>query len=181
MRMMRLAVTLALLGGLLVGPGAGAAAAETVTELDEQPERFHGRTVQVFGELVGDFGRRDGHVWTQLNDDAYGTAPLREGGSLAGGNTGIALAMPEEVFDEVLGRQAAPGGYRTRGPLVEVTAVFHYHDPERSGETWLEATSLKLIEEDRPLSEPHRFAYGLTGAVLGMLGVFLHFRNRRRL
>lgn len=171
-RMLVIAVTVVLAA---TGP---AARAQTITELDRDPDRYDERTVVVTGELVGDFGRRGDLVWTQVNDDGYVNAPLRGGGSLVGANTSLAVAVDHELFERELGSEA-PGGYRRRGPVVEVTAIFHYHDDARSGETWLEATHLTLVRPSLPLQEPNRVPLAVAGMVLGALGYVLHLRGRR--
>ncbi|MBN2113568.1 MAG: hypothetical protein JW785_05505 [Acidimicrobiia bacterium] len=148
------------------GSAFAAPAAVTVAELLADPTAYAGEAVVVRGELVGDFGeRRDGTVWTQLNGDPYAEAPLLGGGSLAGANAGIGVRIPSEAwpgFDR-------PGGYRLRGPVVEATGVWRYHDPARGGESYLDVTDLELIHEPLALEEempwlPLLLGFGLLGA-----------------
>ena len=150
----------------------------TMADLLADPESYSGQTVAVRGELVGDFGERaDGTVWTQLNGDPYAEAPLRSGGGLAGPNLGIGVRFPEEVwpgFD-------SPGGYRVRGPVVEVTGVWRFHDPDRGGETYLDATGVVLLAAPRALEEGVRWlplALGL--GFLGAAGAVTLAARRRR-
>jgi hypothetical protein len=137
---------------LLVVPAPASAEEVAVETLLSDPAAYEGE-VTVTGELVGDFGYRgDGWVWSQLNDDAYSVAPILEGGQLRGSNTGIGIRMPVELT-EGLGE---PGGYRLRGPLVEVTGIWRYHDPDRGGESFLEAGELRVVDPARTLEEgPH--------------------------
>jgi hypothetical protein len=74
----------------------------------------------VSGELVGDYGfRADGWMWTQLNSDVYSSKPLRESGSLEGGNVAIGVRIPVDMASGL----DSPGSYRQRGPLVTMTGV----------------------------------------------------------
>jgi hypothetical protein len=150
----------------------------TVAQLLDDPEAFAGVEVVVRGELVGDFGRRSGDwVWTQLNDDPYAYVPLLGGGSLAGGNAGIGVRIPDAMwpgFDE-------PGGYRVRGPLVELTGWWRYHDPERGGETYLDVSAISVIDGPRELQEGVRWVpLGVGAGLLGAaLALGLALRRRR--
>jgi len=168
---------------LMTAVPAGAAFREqapvrvTVAQLLGAPGDYAAAPVVVRGELVGDYGRRsDGTVWTQLNGDPYAEAPLLAGGSLAGANLGIGVRFPADVwpgFDR-------PGGYRVRGPVVEVTGVWRYHDPERGGESYLDATGLVLLAEPLPLEEGMRWLpLGLGLGLLGAAAVGLAVRRRR--
>src|SRR3972149_1152296 len=65
-------------------PRPAAAAEVTVADLLADPGAYAASEITLTGELVGDFQRRGEAVWTQLNDDAYVTAPLHAGGSLSG-------------------------------------------------------------------------------------------------
>jgi len=116
-------------------------------------------------------------VWTQLNGDPYAGAPLLAGGSLAGRNAGIGVHIPAEVwpgFDD-------PGGYRVRGPLVELRGMWRYHDPERGGESYLEVIELRVLEPPLALHEGMRWApLGIGAGLLGAaLGIGLARRRRR--
>lgn len=161
---MRRAIRVLVAGVALAGALASPAFAEEVSlaTLLEDPAAFEGE-VTVTGEIVGDYGfRGDGWVWAQLNDDSYARDPILEGGALTGSNTGVGLRMPHAMVDDL----GSPGGYRRRGPLVEVTAVWRYHDPARGGESYLEATSLLLIEPGRTLKEGPHWGNLVAGATL---------------
>lgn len=150
----------------------------TVEDLLADPEAHTATPVLVRGELVGDFGeRRDGTVWAQLNGDAYAEEPLRSGGSLAGANLGIGVRFPAGLWPGF----EQPGGYRVRGPVVELTGEWRYHDPGRGGESYLEVTGVVLLEEPLALEEgvrwlPLGLGLGLFGAA-AVLGAVL--RRRR--
>lgn len=154
-RLLLIAVLLVAALGMARVPAAAAPADEplrgeevTVAALLADPEAY--TRVVVRGELVGDFGvRDDGTVWTQLNDDPYVAAPIPGGGSRAGANVGIGVRIPPGLwpgFDQ-------PGGYRARGPLVELQGTWRYHDPDRGGESYVDVTALELLEEPMPLEE----------------------------
>jgi hypothetical protein len=167
----RVILVAVLVGGVLLGvvPAASADGGTppahfdevTVAEILAAPEAYAG--VVVRGELVGDFGvRDDGTVWTQLNGDAYVEAPIPDGGSRVGANIGIGVRIPAELwpgFDR-------PGGYRMRGPVVELQGIWRFHDPARGGESYLDVTGLELLEA------PRAFEEGVDWLVLG-LGVGL--------
>lgn len=152
----------------------------TVADLLADPGAYTdpGTVVVVRGELVGDFGRRrDGTVWTQLNGDPYAEAPRLAGGSLAGANVGIGVRIPPEVWPGL----ERPGGYRVRGPLVELTGRWRYHDPERGGESYLDVTGLKLLAEPMALEERMRWLpLGLGLGLLGAAAALGLGRRRRR-
>ena len=151
---------------------AAPASAVDLDELLDSGADHDGETIELTGELIGDYSVRSDGVWAQLNVDAYVDAPLLETGQLAGRNTGIGAHLPLEVFDEAWG---APGGYRQRGPIVTVTAVFRYHDPALQGDTYLDVVSVSLVEASMPLSEETpRNLLGLGIAAL-VVAFLLHF------
>ncbi len=174
--MMRVA-TLLFIAVLLVGPPAMAAESVSATMLLESPQTFDGQQVTVAGELIGDYGHRDdGTVWTQLNDDQYAFSPLRDGGRLLGGNVGIGIHGAADLFDGI----DPPGRYNRAGPLVIVTGIWRYHDPDRGGETYLEVGSLEIVRAGHPLNESVSTTTLLLGAVLifAAAGALLLARRR---
>ena len=151
---------------------AAPAAAVGLDELLDSGADHDGEKVELTGELIGDYSVRSDGVWVQLNVDPYVDAPLLETGQLAGRNTGIGAHLPLDVFDETWG---APGGYRQRGPIVTVTAVFLYHDSDLQGDTYLDVVSVTLVETSKPLSEETpRDLLGLGIAAL-VVAFLLHF------
>lgn len=132
--------------------------------------------VTVRGELVGDFQRRSEAVWSQLNGDAYVDAPLLEAGR-AGANVGVGIRIPNELFESLgVGK---PGGYRVRGPVVAVTGAWRYHDPDRSGESYLDVTEITLLEPERHLTEGIRWWALALGVALLAIGALPVIRRRR--
>lgn len=148
---MRVAILLVLSALLFVSALPASASRLETSELDASPSTWDGQRVTITGEIIGDYGRRHDVVWVQINDDAYSEAPLVETGELAGTNTGLGVRIPNSIFSESWG---SPGGYRTRGPIVEVSGVFRYADDETGGDTFLDATEIQLIEPARPLELP---------------------------
>jgi len=157
------------------------AAAQSVTPVEQLTAggaRYDDTEVTVAGELVGDFGvRNDGTVWTQLNDDSYADRPLRETGTHGEGNTGIGVRFDSSLaFD--LGQ---PGGYRWRGPIVEVTGIWHHHDVDRGGESYLDVTSFQVLEPARPLSHPAFWPWFIFGIGLLLVAYYLYWhKNQER-
>jgi hypothetical protein len=156
---------------------AQAAVAVDVADLLNDPESHEG-PVAVAGELIGDYGfRGDGSMWTQLNGDSYAAAPVLDGGELTGGNIGVAVRIPGDVA-ETLGD---PGGYRVRGPVVVVTGTWKYHDPDRGGESYVDAVDLLIVEPGHNLAEHPN--YWILGLGVGLIVIALALRKspiRRR-
>ena len=162
---------------LIALPGAGTHTEVTVADLLASGEAWAGERVTVEGELVGDYGfRRDGSMWTQLNGDAYVSAPLRGGGSAVGGNAGIGVRMPRGLAADL----GPPGRYGTRGPVVRATGTWRWHDPARQGESYLDVESIELIQEGRILPEKPNWVVGSVGAVLLLITAAVWPRPWRR-
>ncbi|HZD24598.1 MAG TPA: hypothetical protein VE569_14530 [Acidimicrobiia bacterium] len=159
-----------LTGILFLVPAVALAAEDvTVAEIVEMSAELGGVEVTVEGELIGDYGfRGDGWMWTQLNGDVYVDQPVPDGGAPVGGNTGIGIRMPTNLGEGL----DPPGGYRHRGPVVRVTGVWKYHDPERQGESYLEVQSLTVVESGRELGESANWTVIIVGALLLAAGVF---------
>ncbi len=160
---------------LLLATPAQAQATIPVSELSGAGAEYDSTEVTVEGELVGDIGeRRDGTVWTQLNDDSYARDPLRDSGTHDEGNTGIGVRIDGSLgyqFEQV-------GGYRWRGPIVAATGIWHHHDPERGGESYLEVTALEFLEAPRLLTDSSSsFAWAI-GGILIVAAALLYLRQR---
>jgi hypothetical protein len=146
----KLAVLVVLGLMVLVALPAVAQVEVSVEDLLADPEAFDGLTITVEGELIGDYGfRPGGSMWTQLNGDSYARAPVVEGGPLTGSNLGIGVRMPSAVGEQL----DPPGGYRVRGPIVRATGIWKYHDPDRGGETYLDAATVETTEPGEDLDE----------------------------
>lgn len=148
----------------------------SVSDLLANGEAYNNTPITVEGELVGDYGfRRDGFMWTQLNDDSYAREALVNGGPRTGANTGIGVRMPSS-----LGEDLDPvGGYRLEGPLVQLGGIWRYHDPERGGETYLDAADLVVIEGGRRLQEGPDWSVFALGVVLIGSSLVLWYQRRR--
>lgn len=169
---------LPLLAIMVMASPAGATEVEVAT-LDAEAEAWDGQRVTVDGEIVGEYSIRDGEIWVQLNDDGYVDEPLIENGSLQGGNIGMGVRIPEEAFP---GTYGAPGGYHTRGPIVEVTGVFRYADPGTGGDTFIDASSVTVVEPSRPIEAPDAEPGLLIASVVMIAaGAALWGRSRWRL
>jgi hypothetical protein len=165
---------------MVVLPSTVALAADEVevSELVQNSAEYAGREISIEGELVGDYGfRDDGWMWTQLNGDVYVESPLREGGAPAGGNVGIGVRMPTRLAASL----DPPGGYRQRGPIVQVVGVWKYNNAERQGETFFEVSTITVIEPGRPLHEDPNWPALATGVILLMaaLGTWVVTRSSR--
>jgi hypothetical protein len=172
----RLQVTLMAIVFFLVPAGAFAAEEVTVLEIVELASELGGEEVTVEGELVGDYGfRGDGWTWAQLNGDPYVFQPIREGGLPLGSNVGIGIRLPTELAEGL----DPPGGYRNRGPVVRVTGIWKYHDPERQGESYLEVESLSVREPGRQFDEEANWSVFVLGVVLLAAASFVAYLPRR--
>ena len=144
-----------------------------VNDLVNDPATYQGSVV-VVGELIGDVGfRRDGSMWTQLNGDSYAFDPVLDGGALTGGNTGVAVRIPEAAAANL----DPPGGYRVRGPIVQMSGTWRYHDENRGGESYLDVTSLAVVEPGHGL--PEHPNYWIMGVGFVLIGVALLLRRPR--
>ena len=147
----------------------------SVADLVADPGSYEGE-ITLEGELVGDYGhRRDGSTWAQLNGDSYATSPVAAGGPLTGPNVGVGVRLPTELAETLDG----PGGYRFRGPLVRLTGEWKYHDPARGGESYLEVTSVDVIERALRLDERPDWVVIVLGSVLLFLAGLVRIRGRR--
>ncbi len=167
----RIALVLMVVVGALAALSVPALAMTVpVVELLEDGAAYSGQEVTVVGELIGDYGfRRDGTMWTQLNSDSYALRPVVEGGPLRGPNIGIGIRMPAEI-----GRGLdPPGRYRLVGPIVVVTGIWKYHDPDRQGETYLDAQSVVLQAPGRDLAEHPNWAVYAAALALGVIAVVI--------
>ena len=165
-----------LLFSLLSVPAAFSQESVDVATLLETPTEYTGQ-VSVVGELIGDYGfRSDGSVWTQLNDDSYAVDPVLDDGALTGGNIGVAVRIPVALVDEL----DPPGGYRVRGPVVEATGVWKYHDPDRGGETYIDVIELTVIDPGRGLTEHPTWLVGAVGIFLIAYAIFMRRRTGPR-
>lgn len=170
--MRRLVAVLALLL-----PAVPAAAQELVevSTLYAEADAYDQQVVTIRGEIVGDYGDRGTTVWVQVNDDPYVDQPLGATGRLAGTNTGISVKLSAGVPATF----GAPGGYGTRGPVVEVTGIFRDLDPALGGLTFIEATEVELVVAAETVFEPGPdVPQAVLGAALTALGVLAMAQRR---
>ncbi|MCP4966365.1 MAG: hypothetical protein GY926_14170 [bacterium] len=173
---MRRFAALVLLLSLVGVPAASGQESVDVADLLEAPIDYIGE-VSVVGELIGDYGfRSDDSMWTQLNDDSYAFDPVLDDGALTGGNIGVAVRIPAELAASL----DPPGGYRVRGPVVEATGVWKYHDPDRGGETYIDVVGLTVVESGRGLTEHPTWLVGAFGFVLIAYAIFMRLRSGPR-
>lgn len=174
----RLLVMSFVMGALLVIGAQSAFASEVaVIDLIDDGAVFDGEVITVVGELIGDYGnRRSGVTWTQLNQDRYVIEPIAEGGKPVGANIGIGVQVPSELL---VGADR-PGRYRQVGPIVSLTGVWKYHDPDRQGESYLAVTTLDTVRSGESLSEPPDWLAAGVGVGLLIIGLGLLAMRRRR-
>jgi len=171
-------MVLLVIGLLLALPGVALGQSNAlvpISELLEDGARFDHVTITVEGELVGDYGfRDDGFMWTQVNGDSYARDALVDGGPRTGANVGIGVRMPSK-----LGEGLPPvGGYRLEGPLVHLTGIWRYHDPDRGGESYLDVSELLVVDEGRRLEEGPDWAVFALGVLLLATSLIMWRRNR---
>ncbi len=174
----RLAAVVLVMALMLLLPGTALAQDGVLvpaSDLLEKGALFDNVEITVEGELVGDYGfRDDGFMWTQLNDDSYARDALVDGGPRAGANVGIGVRMPS-----ILGEGLPPvGGYRLEGPLVQLTGVWRYHDPDRGGETYLDVSELFIVDQGRRLEEGPDWVVFALGILLLATSLVMWRRNR---
>lgn len=162
--------------------GEATAREVSVEDLMTNPESYEvsvAGEIVVTGELVLDFQHRGGWVWTQLNDDEYVASPLRENGTLFGGNVGIGVRFEAAAFDEA--GFVHPGGYRYRGPVVRARGEWRFRDELRGGESYLAVSSFDIVERERLLEEdvPIRTLIAAMALLLVGTGTSLARRMRR--
>lgn len=175
MRRIALVIVMLSLVGTPAALAQGAPIVE-VTHLLENPTEYVGEVV-VVGELIGDYGfRSDESMWTQLNDDSYVTDPVLDDGELTGANVGVAVRIPAAIAEQL----DPPGGYRVRGPVVEATGIWKYHDPDRGGESYIDVVSLIVVEPGRGLTEHPTYFVGAFGLVLITYAAFMRRRSGPR-
>lgn len=170
----------AVLAVLLLAHASPGPSDVSVEQLLADPASFDGSAngpITVTGEIVGDFQRRGDLVWLQVNGDAYVERPLREGGP-AGGNAGIGVRVRADLFDAA-GLSRA-GGYRFRGPVVQIVGVWHHHDESLGGESYLEASAFTVVERERSLDDEMPAVVLVTGLALLAAGVGVPLLRRLR-
>jgi hypothetical protein len=80
----------------------------------------------------------------------------------------------------ILGEGLPPvGGYRLEGPLVQLTGVWRYHDPDRGGETYLDVSELLIVDEGRRLEEGPDWVVFALGVLFLATSLVMWRRNRR--
>lgn len=146
-----------------------------VADLEEDPRMYDRRTVTVQGELVGDYSVRRSGVWLQLNDDPYALGPLADTNELRGGNVALGVLLPLSELGQL--ERQPPGAYGVRGPIVEVSGIFRYHDPSLGGETYLDAVEFRVVESARAIDHPVRRWPAVVGLTLVALAAILAART----
>lgn len=116
------------------------------------PDSFDGQVVEYIGEVVGDVLRRDDGAWVLVNDDAYAlqTGPLSGHTDFRGGNSGLAVWLPEEQADLV----DEPGNAERRGDVIRISAVVNRTDPRDGGGLTLRALQTEVLVEAQYLDTP---------------------------
>jgi hypothetical protein len=147
----------------------GTAPEVTSGQLHDCPQVYDGVHVRMRGEVVGGLLRRRGGAWVQLNDDLYGgpLGPLPGHRDYRGANSGVGVWLPNEL----VGHVTAVGGPGTRGDVLEVVGRFHRVDPVSAEVAIVRASSARLIEPGRPITDPVLPRRRLAAILLGLLAV----------
>ena len=72
-----------------------------------------------------------------------------------------------------------PGGYRWQGPIVELTGIWHHHDNDRGGESYLEVISFQVLQPARPLDDPAFWPLWIVGIGLVLVAFYLYWRRNQ--
>ncbi len=169
-RLVVMAFILVVLAGIFWSACGVALAAEEVTieELVSGMHAFDGKEVTISGEAVGDVMLRGDHGWVTVNDDAYSTRSVQEGGGFAGySNWGIGVWAPRAELEDI----HILGGYKNKGDQVRVTGIFHRACREHGGDTDIHASRIEVLEPGHPISHP--FNYWKLGVALALAALAL--------
>ena len=69
------------------------------------------------------------------------------------------------------------GGYRWQGPVVRVHGIWHFHDVDRGGESYLEVASFEVVQPARQLEDPAFWPLWLVGIGLVLGAYYLYWRK----
>ncbi len=132
--------------------------------------------------MIGDYGIRSDVVWIQVNTDVYVSLPLQDRRDAVGSNQGIGVRYPLRLHDDSWGQ---PGSYGVQGPIIRVEGVFRYNDSETSGETFVDATSIDLVQPSRTgVVRESETGIWVAAIVTSVAGIALYgsawLRRRRR-
>ncbi len=118
--------------------------------LVENANAWNGRVITFTGEAVGELMVRGDMAWVHVNDDAYKTRNLEEGGPLSGFNSGQAVWISAAQTRAV----GSYGDYTRAGDLIAVAGVFHAACREHGGDMDIHATSLAVLRAGRAVAHP---------------------------
>lgn len=150
----------------------------TASEIIECPDAFDGQIVDYLGEVVGDvLDRRDG-AWLLVNDDRYAleVGPLSGHREFAGGNTGLAVWVPDPV------PTLEPGGNNRRGTIILVRGHLMRADPADGGGLSLRALSgdaVQIVRESESVRPPIHIAQALVALLLAAAAAAITMTARR--
>ncbi|MCM8769392.1 MAG: hypothetical protein NC911_06980 [Candidatus Omnitrophica bacterium] len=97
----------------------------SVATLFSQAKSYHGRTVTVQGEVIGDIFLRKTGFWVNLLD----------------GDKAVGLWVPPELKKDI----NILGSYKRRGDIVRVRGIFYWQCPEHTGTPDIHVFSLEII------------------------------------
>ncbi|RJQ52821.1 MAG: DNA-binding protein [Actinobacteria bacterium] len=180
MRLMsnRPAITLLLAAVLLataVTPALAQPPLVTSGQLIEEHKKWDGKTITYQGEAIGDILRRGDSAWINVNDDAYASRNIEEGGKPSGYNSGQSVWLPISLVRPV----EFLGDYDTRGDVISVTGTFHAAWPEHGGDMAIEASTLEVVRRGGPIEHPLDVTKLAAAIVLLVSGAALYFANKK--
>jgi hypothetical protein len=149
----------------------------TSSELIECPSLFDGRVVAYQGEAVGEVLLRAPQAWVHVNDDIYASriGPVSQHRTVAGGNTGMAVAMPHDLAEGVV-----PGTFQRAGTGLSVVGTFLRADPEDGGSPAIRATAVQILREPRNIEHEVSTVRILVAGAMVLLTAALLFLRRVR-
>lgn len=143
------------------------------------PDAFDGQVVVYFGEVVGDVLQRDEGAWLLVNDDDYAleVGPLAGHVEFRGGNSGLAVWMPEGLSDLA----DEPGNASRRGDILRIEGVVRRTDPTDGGGLTLRAINAEVVVEAQYVETPvNRVQLGIAIAFTLIAGAVLLWDRRSR-